>query len=261
MRIIATNQGFECDTIDECFGRMRNEFALDGAELSLYQEWQRPHLRREDIDQVLPAKAKYGFFLAGHIWEDFGRLEVEESAARILAWLDVCRKTGIESMIAHGGTSASRREGLEKLRQILARVLPEFEEAGVVLNLENVPDYDDGNGRRCLLVRAWEFLEVFPRFDSPFLRFCLDTGHANMEGGAESLVKELAPWLNHIHLHDNDGKVDQHLGYRQGTFDWDGLFALLREVGFDGTFSGEFAPESDPGALRRCVADIRRLWP
>ena len=37
----------------------------------------------------------------------------------------------------------------------------------------------------------------------------------------------MSPWLAHLHLHDNNGRRDEHLGIGRGKFDFQGLFKFL----------------------------------
>ena len=71
--------------------------------------------------------------------------------------------------------------------------------------------------------------------------FCLDVGHWFSFGKgwqrrdlAQWLVA-LRPHLRHLHLHDNDGSGDQHLGLGQGAIPWDELFQGLQALGLQPT--------------------------
>ncbi len=77
--------------------------------------------------------------------------------------------------------------------------------------------------------------EVLARLDSPYARFCLDCGHtlAFAKTPWQDWLPELAPWLGQLHLHDNMGDIDAHLGLGQGIFDFAGLFAFLEESRID----------------------------
>ena len=43
------------------------------------------------------------------------------------------------------------------------------------------------------------------------LNFCFDTGHAHMGEGVEAEFDIMKPRIRSTHVHDNDGKDDQHL--------------------------------------------------
>lgn len=60
-------------------------------------------------------------------------------------------------------------------------------------------------------------------------RFCLDVGHlmAFAKTPWQEWLPRLAPRLGQLHLHDNNGDKDQHLGLGLGLFDFKGLFQFL----------------------------------
>ncbi len=66
--------------------------------------------------------------------------------------------------------------------------------------------------------------------DSPFLGFCLDTGHGHIFSKVElgQWVKLLAPYLWEVHLHDNHRQADEHLPLGQGLIDFNAIFSGLR---------------------------------
>lgn len=50
---------------------------------------------------------------------------------------------------------------------------------------------------------------------------CLDYAHASLSGTAmDSWVMELAPFIRHLHINDNDFKSDLHLPVGAGNIDW-----------------------------------------
>jgi sugar phosphate isomerase/epimerase len=67
--------------------------------------------------------------------------------------------------------------------------------------------------------------------DSAHVRFCLDTGHTNVFSGASyrEWMESLGDRLGEIHIHDNNGLLDEHLPVGEGNFPFRELFALIRE--------------------------------
>jgi sugar phosphate isomerase/epimerase len=63
--------------------------------------------------------------------------------------------------------------------------------------------------------------------------FCLDVGHLMSFAKTpwQDWLPRLSPWLGQIHLHDNNGDSDEHLGLGLGCFDFVELFAFLKEKG------------------------------
>ncbi|MEN8199404.1 MAG: sugar phosphate isomerase/epimerase family protein [Thermodesulfobacteriota bacterium] len=59
--------------------------------------------------------------------------------------------------------------------------------------------------------------------------FCLDVGHllTFAKSPWQDWLPRLSPWLGQLHLHDNDGGKDHHLGLGLGDFDFPELFQFL----------------------------------
>jgi len=63
------------------------------------------------------------------------------------------------------------------------------------------------------------------------LGFCFDVGHANMMETVDRAFETMKEKIRSTHLHDNDGKSDQHLFpffSEGGTIDWTKTMRLLR---------------------------------
>ncbi|MCK5683660.1 sugar phosphate isomerase/epimerase [bacterium] len=71
--------------------------------------------------------------------------------------------------------------------------------------------------------------KIFTTLNSDNVRFCLDVGHLMSFAKTpwQDWLPRLSPWLGQLHLHDNDGETDQHLGLGFGSFDFKGLFQFL----------------------------------
>ena len=73
-------------------------------------------------------------------------------------------------------------------------------------------------------------LDIVRQTDSPRLRLCLDLGHANTAASKcppEQWLRACAPYLSHVHLHNNDGVRDLHAPLNQGAMDIAGLLTEL----------------------------------
>ena len=73
---------------------------------------------------------------------------------------------------------------------------------------------------------------------------CFDVGHWYSFGGGysgragtdlASWLRSFAPYLTHLHLHDNDGSTDQHVGLGQGEIPFETLFTELERHGLHPT--------------------------
>jgi len=67
----------------------------------------------------------------------------------------------------------------------------------------------------------------------------LDVGHAKLHGNPEDYVRFFGRRLDHIHLHDNHGRRDEHLPLGKGTLDLNKLFSALKSVKYDSSITVE----------------------
>jgi sugar phosphate isomerase/epimerase len=90
---------------------------------------------------------------------------------------------------------------------------------GARLMLENV--YEDGPD---------DILFLFKNLKSQRVGFCLDTGHSSAFGQSnlETWLKRMDPYLGQLHLHDNNGKEDEHLAIGSGIINFGKLFEYIR---------------------------------
>ncbi len=63
--------------------------------------------------------------------------------------------------------------------------------------------------------------EIAKGANDPRIGICYDVGHANIisEGSQDQWLETLAPYLKHLHIHNNDGTGDFHKGLTEGTLD------------------------------------------
>jgi sugar phosphate isomerase/epimerase len=60
---------------------------------------------------------------------------------------------------------------------------------------------------------------------------CFDTGHFNLFSKVllDDWLRQLAPHIIELHLHDNNKTFDDHLAIGEGTFDFAALFSILKD--------------------------------
>lgn len=91
---------------------------------------------------------------------------------------------------------------------------------GVEILLENTPNE----------LSTAERLRLFNEATHLNLNYVFDIGHAHIGGGVEHEFDIMKHRIRSLHLHDNNGKDDQHLfpGVEPGTIDWARAMELLR---------------------------------
>ncbi len=88
---------------------------------------------------------------------------------------------------------------------------------GVEVLLENIPNtFSSASGLNGFLAQT-----------HLNLNYCFDIGHAHLSNGVAAEFELMKQRIRSTHLHDNDGKEDQHLFPQKGTIDWARTMRLL----------------------------------
>jgi sugar phosphate isomerase/epimerase len=93
---------------------------------------------------------------------------------------------------------------------------------------------------------------------SPQVRFCFDPGHANAFGSVPLglWIETLGDFLGEIHIHDNNGKTDEHLPVGEGNIPFRELFAMIRERNLKPILTIEAHSEED---LMRTLDNLQAM--
>jgi len=159
--------------------------------------------------------------------------------------LRIASDMGVKTVTIHVGTDCffpeiSSDKHLENIRFMLEKLLPVAEKYRVAICVENI--WSPGNSPDSLL-----YLKSC--FDSEYLGFCYDAGHANLMdkgryfmecnaadcwrlAGTEphwenAALEKMLPHVMTCHLHDNDGFSDTHSGIGMGSVDFNHIISLL----------------------------------
>jgi len=110
---------------------------------------------------------------------------------------------------------------------------------GVLLGLENMPTAVCIKGKVLKTPHfgkdCEELLKILSVVNSESLKITLDTGHANTVCQPADYIEELVDRVIHIHIHDNDGRYDQHAPLGTGIIDFNRFFKILRENNYSNT--------------------------
>ena len=101
---------------------------------------------------------------------------------------------------------------------------------GVEIVLENVLEDDP----------RW-LLDIVAGVDDPRLRLCLDIGHVNAYSSVPltDWLVLWAPYLSHLHIHNNDGSRDAHNALNEGTIPIKELLLQAQHLCPDATYTLE----------------------
>ena len=98
----------------------------------------------------------------------------------------------------------------------------------------------------------------------PDLKLHIDVAHLfiGTDNGLEflqSLLDDLSSDLRHLHMHDNDGKDDQHLPIGAGKIDWEKVIRALKDVGYNDTVTVELH-STDKDYLISSRDKLKKMW-
>jgi len=142
-----------------------------------------------------------------------------------------------------------RREWLAGSLETWEPIARRAEGLGVMISLENVYEQT-----------PYMIAALLDSLSSSNVGFCLDVGHQNAFS-----TKPLAEWLKvlgsrlrEVHLHDNDGRGDDHEPIGSGSVAFPTLFAYLVETGLRPVITLEPHAEA---SLWKSLEALEMLWP
>lgn len=175
--------------------------------------------------------------------------ELTALALRHKLHLHIAAMCNVKTMTVHVGNDARYSEvpldkQIDNISRMLDILLPEAEACGVIICIENIW-YRNNTPESLLKIKSG--------FDSDFLGFCYDSGHANiMNNGRlhansrahdgwravgeetpkwdDQILEKMLPHIVNCHLHDNDGAADQHDLPGNGCIDWQKTVDLLNQA-------------------------------
>ena len=134
---------------------------------------------------------------------------------------------GSRKVIIHGGYNPRIYFPVWYVKQSVL-FLQDFlrSDPGVEIVLENVLEDDP----------RW-LLDIVAGVDDPRLRLCLDIGHVNAYSSVPltDWLELWAPYLSHLHIHNNDGSRDEHRALNEGTIPIKGLLLQAQHLCPDAT--------------------------
>lgn len=129
--------------------------------------------------------------------------------------MDIARSLGLGAVVFHANYQPGIvgedyiQSVIDKNAEFIEVLLKEY--PNINIYLENM--FEDTPR---VLAEISKRLKEYPNYG-----VCLDYGHAWVYGtDMEEWVQELAPYVKHLHINDNDLKRDLHLAIGSGSIDW-----------------------------------------
>ncbi|MBO4217244.1 MAG: sugar phosphate isomerase/epimerase [Clostridia bacterium] len=138
-------------------------------------------------------------------------------------------------------------EILDYTYDYLAPFVEFSEKNGLVVAVENLFEdhcrWKEIDGKSRFTSRVEELTGIIERFNTPGVMCCWDFGHAKCACGdaMTDALKKAGKYVVCTHVHDNYYDKDLHLLPFLGSCDWEANMRCLREAGYRGKLSFEFA--------------------
>ncbi len=152
----------------------------------------------------------------------------EISRKRVCQCMDIARQLGVKAVVFHTNYITNfrlkfyRERWQERNECFWREMLALYPE--LMIYMENM--FDESPDMLRELAHRME--------DEARFGVCLDFAHAYISGTPiEEWVTQLAPYIKHIHVNDNDGIEDSHLPVGSGAFPWEKYKQYMQQLGED----------------------------
>lgn len=132
-----------------------------------------------------------------------------------------------------------RKKALKRFVKSMREILKVCENKNVIVAIENVVPIPNESEYFLLGDNIEDFKFIFSQLNSEYLKFCLDTGHANIGEGVLEYINNFHDKLSCIHYHDNNGSNDEHLPIGTGKVPWEDLAEGLINIKYNGPIISE----------------------
>jgi sugar phosphate isomerase/epimerase len=133
---------------------------------------------------------------------------------------------GVKNIVFHLPDYLDFEKDKKRIEKLFSEILEFAEKYNVQLSLEN-----DSKG---VWAKPNNLLYFFERFED--LKHNLDVGHLHkavyhkLVSSEDDYVKKLGKYVNYIHVDDNHGLDDEHLGLGSGTIDIDFVVSVIKKL-------------------------------
>ena len=178
----------------------------------------------------------------------------DDAVETIRESIETASELGVPTLIA---TTGPDQDGLDRDTQhenvvdVLSRVAPDAEEAGVTLALEPLNTAVDHPGY--YLTTSDEGFAIVDEVGSPNVKLLYDVYHQQItEGNVIDTITENVEQIGHVHVADVPGRHEPGTG----ELNYANVFDAIDDAGYDGYVGCEFSPTGDPDEAMATVLDL-----
>ena len=165
----------------------------------------------------------------------------EKELFRARRSLEICQLMGIPQVVIHASYTSkpvSRESWYAENEKFYRELLPVAEQTGVTILTENTTHANLPEGT-FYMYTGKDMVEFIEHIDHPLFQAVWDTGHGTTEGSQYDNIVALGKHLKGLHVHDNNGKADEHTMPYTGVLNLDQVMNGLLDVGDEGYFTFE----------------------
>lgn len=174
------------------------------------------HAPFADINVASPSSA-----ILSAVLKRLGKSIAYSSALEAYVWVF---HPGIKTGISSFYPGADWLQNLKTVRK-LVKIANEYE---VKIAIENVPE-----PYPFLMKNVDDFTRFYDEINED-VDMVLDVGHSNLNKQTEQFLETFKDRIIHLHLSDNDGTGDQHLGIGKGMVNWKKVADLMKRTSYEG---------------------------
>jgi sugar phosphate isomerase/epimerase len=152
---------------------------------------------------------------------------------------------GSKTGLSHIYPGEDWQQNLQSVRALLRVARRE----GVAIAIENTPEPFPS-----LMKSVDDFHRFYGDLEDD-IGMVLDVAHANLNRQIQDFLKQFSKKIVHIHVSDNDGARDLHLGIGYGSIDWENVAKLVKKAEY-----GNLIMIESTEHVKESIQFLRRLF-
>jgi sugar phosphate isomerase/epimerase len=152
---------------------------------------------------------------------------------------------GSRTGLSHIYPGEDWQQNLQSVRALLGVARRE----GVAIAIENTPEPFPS-----LMKGVDDFHRFYEDLEDD-IGMVLDVAHANLNSQIQDFLKQFSKKIVHMHVSDNDGASDLHLGIGYGSIDWENVAKLVKEAEYGNVIMIESTEH-----VKESIQFLRRLF-
>lgn len=221
------------------------KLGFDYVEIGIEGPCGKREILEKKINEIKAEIKKRNIFIVGHTawyleigcqYEEIRKAYVEEMKKEmILAKRLGCTKVNLHSHCQgmYIRDEKSKKVIINNYIKSLRELVAYANKIGIRLMLEN-------SGERGEITKFEDIKKIIDNV--PGLYCHMDLGHVFIWDGMKGIEKYLKTFKNkliHIHMHDNNGKQDEHIAIGKGKIDYKKVYKWIKEINYNNTITLE----------------------